>query len=258
MDYSIAIIVALFFLLILLFIKIYGHSFSELFSQDEFEYYDYGNLNAQIKVGFIASVHGNEPSGHVGLTELMSTGYFKEFVLKNPNIFIRVIPEPNKWGLKYKIRYQPNIMYPDINRNFVGENGLEPVSQRIIQLTKDLDILVDFHEGWGYHLINKASIGSTISPGNTKISNDIAVNAVNAINNTITDPKKKFVILRKHSCVIPKTLSCSRESKRKNYILVETSGQNDIQPINIRSYQVKIVVMETLKYVVGTTAMVQI
>jgi hypothetical protein len=219
------------------------------FQPDKIEYYDYvcGSRNPFYSVCFIAGVHGNEPAGSETLKDLISSGYFEKFC-KQYRVKIRVIPTANKWGLLHNTRYKPNLMYPDINRNFLGE-GLEPTSQQIVNLVKDFDIVVDFHEGWGFHLINPSSVGSTVSPGDTETSMLISKKAVDRINSSIRNPDKKFVVLQKRSSEIPKTLSCFRENQQKHYLLVETSGQNNLQPMNVRKQQVFVVVDETLKYI---------
>lgn len=243
------IIFALVVLLLLIFIN---RENSKIKYYDFYPYLRYPKFRSpsnhpnQKSVCFIAGVHGNEPAGTKALEDLLKTGYFQE-AAQSKNLNIRVIPAINEWGLSHNIRYQLNPIYPDINRNFLGE-GLDETSKEIIDLIKDYDLVVDFHEGWGFHLINHRSVGSTLSPGNTKMSLEIASRVIDKINESIVNPNKKFILLLNRSCEIPKTLSCYRENKQKNYILVETSGQNDIQPLITRKKQIIDVVNETLKY----------
>lgn len=242
------------YLVIILFIIIffYVNIFSEPFTNG-IKYYDYGPaLKNKIKktkeiksICFIAGVHGNEPAASIELISLIKNNYFNHF--KNNGLSIRVIPCVNVWGLKNNTRYQPNMLYPDINRNF-SENGLEASSIEIIRLTKNFDIVIDFHEGWGFHLINSKSIGSTISPSNNfpiELSSLITEN----INKNINDLSKKFIILKNYSCSISKTLACHREKNNKHYLLVETTGQNNIQKLSLRRHQIFTVINETLNYI---------
>src|SRR5690348_8821262 len=117
------IIFALVILLLLIFI---GRGNSK-----KIKYYDFGLSSSQIGslasssqfdtgVCFIAGVHGNEPAGTQALKDLLQTNYFKE-AAQTKNIRIRVIPAVNEWGLSHNTRYQLNPIYPDINRNFLGE-----------------------------------------------------------------------------------------------------------------------------------------
>jgi predicted deacylase len=206
----------------------------------QIEVKDYGNPNAKIKICFIGSMHGNEPAGHNCLRQLIDSGWFHG-ATKDKSIFVRIIPTPNPWGLKYGIRYQPNPNYPDLNRNFQN-GGLEPISQKIIKLCNGFDVIVDFHEGWGFHRLQPTSLGSTISPNSSKVAMSIANVAASALNKKISDPNKQFQILLGNDCDIKGTLSCAIP----NYILVEITGQNNVQPMNIRVDQVKTVVNEVI------------
>jgi|GEM_PF-6301220 len=248
-------------ILIIIFSQIsYGYTpelFLEHFCSQKIDYYDFDNTVMYFKspktvpaissVCFIAGVHGNEPAGTEMLMDLLKSDYFDQQSMKC-QVNIRVIPAVNKWGLEYGQRYQPDLAYPDINRNFQGE-GLEPTSAKIIELTQNYDLVVDFHEGWGFHLINPTSVGSTVLPGRTPQSLTIANLAMNHINKNICDPRKKFIVMKNNSCEIPKTLSCYREQQKKHYVLVETSGQNDIQPLETRKSQVLSVIQMTFFYI---------
>lgn len=251
---SVYAIVVVLILIFLYFLIIYGYTPDQFIAYGldqpiDIEYYDFTPKSFTKSVCFIAGVHGNEPAGSAELRELLESGYFRYWA-DDGNIKIRVIPAVNKWGLRNNTRYQPNVAYPDINRNF-HEEGLEPVSKSIINLVADYDVVVDFHEGWGFHRINSASVGSSISPGNSDLSIKIAEQAVKEINKIIDDPYKKFIVLYNRSCEIPRTLSCHRKTKRMHYLLVETSGQNNIQRLEVRKEQVFSVVEETLKMLTG-------
>ena len=204
-------------------------------------YYDYGNTNAKHKICIIAGVHGNEPAASILLNKMIQDNYFENI---NKDLFIRIIPSANRFGLMFNSRYQNNIHYPDINRNFVN-NGLDNISKEIIELTKDMDLILDFHEGWGFHQINSASMGSTItiSPGKNmeKLGNHIIRN----LNNIIPRKEYKF-ILRKNICKIKETLGCYSTNMMTNYILVETTGQNDIQKLEVRQEQIKNIIETVL------------
>jgi hypothetical protein len=204
---------------------------------ESIDYYDFGNNGPRIC--FIAGVHGNEPAGSVLLGQLLQNGYFKKMAV---DCQIRVIPWVNKSGLKNNMRYQHNLLYPDINRNFT-EDGAEPVSKQILLLLADQDLVVDFHEGWGYHLINPLSVGSTVSP----TPDIIPLGELIAIelNKKINNPLKKFIV-RKRVCEISSALECAMSTRKKKYILVETTGQNDVQPLDLRTDQVFTVIKTVL------------
>jgi predicted deacylase len=123
------------------------------------KYYNFGNHDSKTKICLIGGVHGNERAGPIILQELVKNKYFDSI---NKDVFIRVIPCVNEFGFRFNTRYQNNIIHPDINRNYLN-NGLDKVSKQIIELTRDIDLVVDFHEGWGFHRFQPNSLGSTLT-----------------------------------------------------------------------------------------------
>ncbi len=242
-----ATVLTLYIVLILILVYVWKrYSVIEYLTANGIRYYDFGDRrSARISVGLIGSVHGNEPVGHVALSELVRDAWFDKFASRG--LFIRVIPRPNPWGLKNGMRYQPSMMHPDINRNFAGE-GTDPTSREILRLIGDMDMIIDIHEGYDFHLLNPQSVGSTLSPSNSGDAIAIAKLAVSRLNQDIIDPFHKFIILFDQACVIPNTLACYRKGKQAQYILVEISGQNDIQPIDVRKKQAFVIIDVALNY----------
>ena len=199
-------------------------------------YKDFGDPSHR-KICFIAGVHGNEPAASLLLYDLLKTDYFQR-VSSEKRLFIRVLPGVNEFGLALRIRYQNSFLHPDINRTFVGD-GLDHIAKEIIQLTKDMDLIIDFHEGWGFHLIQPKSLGSTLTL--TEGSRSLGELIITNLNKTISNEKHKFVILDR-ICEIEEALSCYSNRHGKQYILVETSGQNDIQSIEVRQKQIKTII----------------
>lgn len=205
-------------------------------------YKDFGDSTHR-KICFIAGVHGNEPAASLLLYDLLKTDYFTRMA-KEKRIFIRVLPGVNEFGLSLHSRYQNSFLNPDINRTFVGE-GLDHISKEIIKLTKDTDLIIDFHEGWGFHLIQPRSLGSTLTL--TEGSRPLGELIITNLNKTISNEKHKFVIVDR-MCEIEEALSCYSNRNGKQYILVETSGQNDIQSIEVRQKQIKTIIDTTISY----------
>ena len=195
----------------------------------------------------IAGTHGNEPAGTVGL---------EQFAKSNINISkgkIIIIPRVNKIGLFLGIRWGFNSFFPiDYNRNYpssVHENATDHINRQIINYTKFADFTVDFHEGWGFNVTDPNSMGSGIYPSNTELAKKIAENTLYKLNQDITEFNKKFTI-NFDSPRIANSLDSYFHTHKKNYLLIETSGQNDIQPLNLRVKQVLTVidvVLENLK-----------
>ena len=208
---------------------------------DKVKYYDFGDVNASIKICLIAGVHGNEPAASLLLTRLIEDGYF---VKKCSGRFIRVIPSVNEFGLKHNIRYQSSLWYPDLNRSFTENGAFHSLSNHLIDLTRDMTLVIDFHEGWGYHLATPRSIGSTMTVTGDEMTQLLSDQMVKNINQTISDPFKKFVKLG-NPCDIKYTFSCYSHLQHKNYILVETTGQGNVQPLSIRQNQI-LIILDTL------------
>lgn len=194
-----------------------------------------GNNN---KILIIGGVHGNEPAGTAGIMKWLQN-YVKNKPANSPSLI--VIPNANIWGLANNSRYLPRLLHADLNRNFTNNGGSEPVSDFIAKIINDSkpDLVVDFHEGWGFHKIEPDSIGSTVT------SNSLSVNLgaviCDQLNSQIIDADKKFTHRVNIACDIDTTLGCMCEKLKIPYILVETTGQNDRQPMEIRTNQVGVV-----------------
>lgn len=212
----------------------------------------------QEKILIIGGVHGNEPAGTAGIMQWLKT-YVKskpidksEHSTGSPLLTPKlvVIPNANIWGLANDNRYLPRLLHSDLNRNFT-KNGSEPISKFIVDIVNENKpiLVVDFHEGWGFHKIEPDSIGSTVT------SNSLAVDLGNTIcdklNDKISDADKKFTHRMNIACDITSTLGCMCEKLKIPYILVETTGQNNRQPLDVRTSQV----CTTLNTVIQNTSL---
>lgn len=233
MNYFYLFIFIILFVIIIYKVKYYlGNS-----DEKPIQIYETKNNN-KLKIGILGGVHGNEPAGCVALTNLIESKYFENLAKRMDFV---IIPCANPYGLKHNKRHQPDLLNPDLNRNFGSEDGDCPASKEILKCFKDCDLVLDFHEGWGFHKKTNDSIGSSINPTETKLSQMLAKNAVETLNSGIVDPLKQFTLILDDSCDIPTTLRCHFNKKGRNYILIETTGQDNIQPIEIRTNQIKII-----------------
>lgn len=189
----------------------------------------------------ICGTHGNEPAGRVVLEEWVRTCQH----IKRGKLF--VIPCANKSGNFFGVRTMlQSPFYPDLNRNYTS-NGKEAVSQQIIKLihTNEVNFILDFHEGWGYHLQEESSVGSTLAPI-SKLSYSIAKKCIAELNESITDDDSHLFSLNTKK----DNFHTLRNYARRNgidYILVETTGQKDIQPLSVRCEQVEFILNFVLK-----------
>jgi hypothetical protein len=228
---------------------------------DDFEHYII-NKEGVVTILLLGTIHGNEPAGSVALNE-----FIKEYT-GNKKIKFIVVPTVNRCGKMLCMRN--NILF-DMNRQFTADahNTGFNINKKIIKLIDQADFILDFHEGYDYHIINKKSIGSTLSPSNTDESYIVAKKILTKLNNSlITDPNKKFMILINQSnasnnnlinenpeiysqeSIIPKSLDyyVKNQTKKNNYILVETTGINNKQPLNIRTKQIKEIINTVIEY----------
>lgn len=203
-------------------------------------------------IGFLAGVHGNEPAGAITLQSLVDSGWFAR-AAKEYGVNIVVVPRANESGLRKNARWTGNIIHPDLNRSFVSENGDSALANEILRAFAGADIVIDFHEGWGWHRITPTSIGSTVSPTQTKsqVSDVIARKITDNLNAGISNPAHAFTFLPYISCDIQSTLSCYMERDGREYILIETTGQKDIQPLSVRTEQIKKSIITAMAHVVG-------
>lgn len=218
----------------------------------------------------LGGTHGNEPAGYHALTK------FKNELDKNINIIKRgkviIVPAVNYYALKLGIRYIP--LFGDMNRkypqNLNNNKSDSNIINEIIKLSEKADFILDFHEGWGYNRLNKKSMGTTITPTNTDTSHELAKFMLDSVNKTIENPDKKFIILADSEIIknkinntnntnyldydysksidIKGSLRYYQKLLNKDYILIETTGQYNIQPLNLRIEQCNIFIQKTLEY----------
>lgn len=200
------------------------------------------SINNGLTLLIISGVHGNERAGPFVFNKLVKSGYFKQNTLFKK---IYLIPIANEFGYKHNIRYQNDIFNPDINRNFF-QNTNDTIAKFIDSYVQKSDIILDFHEGYDFHLINNTSVGSTIK---TNKQNIWVIKILNNLNKIINNPNKKFT-LSTSICSIKNTLGCYTHNfyNDKIYILIETTGQNEIQPMNIRERQIMTILSTILHY----------
>lgn len=201
-------------------------------------------------LGIIAGVHGNEPAATIALEQLLKSN---DALLKPKRGKIILIPAANQCGLYENTRWHPtenqklfDFQY-DLNRKFNEYGGTNGKSEQIIDALRGCDLTLDFHEGWGWNVTTRngwgpVSLGSSIFGTNHPLASAVAKRAVEEINMSISDSDKKFVQLMDESCTIPSTLGCYFEKSKKASVVIETSGQNDVQSLEVRMAQVKKVI----------------
>jgi hypothetical protein len=194
----------------------------------------------------VAGTHGNEPAASYYFTNLVNSTF-------KPNRGkMIIIPRVNDCALKLGLRSVPLI--GDINRKYSDElTEMNRINKQIMDIIKSnrIDFVLDFHEGYDFHNYNSNSFGSTITYTDDKTgkAKEIGKKIVDKLNETINDNKKKFTLLDYDYKPIKGTLLEYLSQLNISGILIETSGQNNIQPLNVRINQIDLIyTMIMLKY----------
>lgn len=217
--------------------------------------YEFGSGSPRILL--ITGSHGNEIGGSVAYMNIISDLNNGTLRLKKGSLVI--IPTANLCGLLMYDRYN-QYMDPDkrdINRNYPKENGEitdTPINREIIEEVSKADFICDSHGAVGYYLLNNTisqpfySMGSTITCGKTDKSKEITEKCLMEVNKLI--PKdvynyKRFVTFPDE--VLKGSLRNYANNMDKHYILTELSEQNEIEPINVREKQQRVIVLTVLR-----------
>jgi len=218
-------------LIIIIIIIIYYNSTINNICYKEPEYFEYSGKKIGPTILIIGATHGNEPAGYYGIKEYMNKLNKQEILLKKGKIIF--IPSVNYCGLKLNNRNHNTV--GDINRLYIDAEKNNIINKLIINFSKISDFIIDFHEGYDYANISDETLGSTITPAETEKSLQVANIVVNNLNKIIDIDYKKFKI--NHNKKISGTLREYADINKYNYILVETTGQNNVQPLNTRTEQ---------------------
>ncbi len=230
-------------ILLIIFVILYYFNMLTTICDTVPEYFTYASKTPGPSILVLGATHGNEPAGYYAIKEYMDMLNKQDIILKKGRIIF--VPAVNYCGLKFNSRYNP--IYGDINRLYNIDKDMNVTNSFIIQLVKQSDFIIDFHEAYDFNKINKGSIGSTITTINTETSNDVAKFAISNLNADISEDYKKFDIIQDDR--IKNTLRYYiSKNEKKDYILVEITGQNDIQPLELRKNQCLSIISSVISY----------
>jgi hypothetical protein len=203
------------------------------------EIYHFGKKSPEsTKILILGGTHGNEPSSILSLYKLIH--YLRQESI-NSDYEITVIPMINKLGFYTNNRYNYHFFHKyDINRNYPNMFYINKILDKYIRRA---DIIIDNHEGYNYHIDDKKSIGSTISLLNmdNKIFKKILKNLNKYINKKIIFNTKKYIPKNSLRFYIQNTYS------KKKYVLIETTGITNREPIKLRQYKTLYIIISLLK-----------
>lgn len=181
-----------------------------------------------VNVLLICGTHGDEPAGDIAVHNFNYNNVY------NINITICRV---NPCGLIDGVRHNPKTDL-DINRQY-GKN--DPINKVVEDLVRKNDMVFDFHEGYDYHIINKESIGSTLTSTNNI---NMCYYIIKNLNDYIKEDRKKFVFINDKPIIIG-SLREYCESINIKYVLVETTR---IENINIRIIKCNIIIQSIIDY----------
>jgi predicted deacylase len=213
-------------------------------------YFEASSTSSTPNVLLVGTAHGNEPAGSEALIKFVDMIKSGKLRLKKGSI--TVIPTMNPCGKKLGLRWQPHqvmtLRHIDLNRNFAkrrGEEGGCPVSNEVMKFAINKDLVIDFHEGWGFNKLQPDSMGSGIYPGSNTASHPVAKEMQTAVNSGIPDINKQFIL--RDWPDLPGTFRWFCDRQNVPYILIETTGQDDIQPIDVRVKQDLVLLIAALQ-----------
>lgn len=193
-----------------------------------------------INVLLLAGTHGNEPAGSHTLLRLQNLILKGTYKIKSGKLTI--VHNINPCGYYFDNRYYSVIGNKiDINRMY--KKGFI-INKQIEKLIPNHNIILDFHEGWGYIGKNEGSIGSSITTLNIPFQHEY--NILTLLNKNINIVKKKW-LKNDIKLEVSNSLRELAMKNKKSYMLIETSGQNNIQPLHVRMKQNNIILNYILK-----------
>ena len=193
-----------------------------------------------INVLLLAGTHGNEPAGSHTLLRLQNLILKGTYKIKSGKLTI--VHNINPCGYYFDNRYYSVIGNKiDINRMY--KKGFI-INKQIEKLIPTHNLILDFHEGWGYIGKNEGSIGSSITTLNIPFHHEH--NILTLLNKNINIVEKKW-LKNDIKLEVSNSLRELAMKNKKSYMLIETSGQNNIQPLHVRMKQNNIILNYILK-----------
>lgn len=137
----------------------------------------------------LGGIHGNEPAGAAAAARLTDISLTKGTLV--------IVPQVNKLALAQDIRTLPEI--GDINRAYPGKaTGFpaERLAAGIMDLVAkyNVSVFIDLHEGRTFHRLDKTSVGQMILFAPNTKSTDLALGALEAVNQGLEPKYKKFAL----------------------------------------------------------------
>ena len=178
-------------------------------------------------VTILAGTHGNEPAPSL----------FLEQIVRNRDAFPRdsqfvIVPHVNPWACRFGVRS----LWSDINRSWPSGHR---INRRLQSLIDRSDLVIDFHEAWGFNTCQPQSLGQTIYSNHTSRRVTRAVDALNQHYSGCMQWRELDTLPHEDG-----TLDNYCTARRIPYVLVELAGQRDIVPRETRYAEMQILLRE--------------
>lgn len=155
--------------------------------------YVHDSENPGPTVMIVGGAHGDEPAGAAAAETI------RHWPITRGKLV--VVPRSNVPALEAGKRYTPghSTNLNNLNRNYPRAGTTEPPREGIatdiwqLALAHKPDWLLDLHEGFDFHQINSNSVGSSVIASPIERGLIAADMMLAAVNETITEPKLKFV-----------------------------------------------------------------
>lgn len=194
-------------------------------------------------VFIVGGIHGNEPAGAYAADQI------RLWPIKRGRLI--VVPRANMLALAADKRNTPAVdsLQANLNRNFpkAGERK-ETIGFMAQALWAFLEKqkpgwLIDLHEGSDFDQVSDKSVGSSIITFPTPAGKEVSAEMLSAINDTISDPDRKFT--QRGSPIDGSLARAAGEHLSANAMILETTRKD--QPLSLRVRQHLIMVDALLK-----------
>lgn len=210
------------------------------------------------RIVILAGIHGNEPGPSVYMQKAVKDPAFWRGLVNKVTVF----PSINPHGLMRDQRHDGNDI--DLNRSWNLAKGpaakkLQVIKDKILGLagsgfSSPCNLVIDFHEAWGFHRCNKASMGQSIfipkAPCylNGVPVKELAERAVALLNASVSEPCDKWDV-QSHIPKVKGDCHSYCTSLQIPHILIEMAGQNNVRSMARRQENMRIIMGVFLKRV---------
>lgn len=192
-------------------------------------------------------MHGNEPAGYRAAEQI------RHWPIRRGRLI--VVPQVNKLGVAANQRWLPTFREDkrlrDPNRNFPQEEEPDEAEtvpcQALWQLAHRVKPtwVIDLHEGFDFHIANQKSVGSSLIYLKSSLTEPIALRVQEAVNATIEEEQRKFVLLDRNGPVKGSFVRAATERLGCQGFIFETTFKD--QPLSLRVRQHRVMVSTLLQ-----------